>query len=171
MGDVGWDAVVALLTSVGFGILSAVFPVANAEAYVIVSQVSAVAGPVSVAIGIAIGQTIGKILLFLGVRRGKEFPFVRRHRAQVRAAPAGPARTRFRAALATLLSLVGQKRWGLPVVFVAALVGIPPLFAVALLAGATQMKVGWFALIVLAGRIGRFVLVALGVSQLHPWFV
>jgi membrane protein YqaA with SNARE-associated domain len=49
---------------------------------------------------------------------------------------------------------------------VAAVVGIPPLYAVALLAGATKMRIGLFGLVVLVGRIGRFVLFALGVQ----WF-
>ena len=114
-------------------------PVANAEAYVIGSQVSAVAGPVPIAVGVGIGQTFGKLLLFLGVRRGKEFP--------VHPAPAGrgaPTRRSVRPGpgsaliVAKLLDLVGQKRWGLPIVLLAAVVGIPPLYAVALLAGATR---------------------------------
>ena len=80
-------------------------------------------------------------------------------------------RTRLRVALATLLGLVGQKRWGLPIVLLAALAGVPPLFAVALLAGATQMRLLWFAAAVLVGRVSRFVLVAMGAGGLAPWLV
>jgi membrane protein YqaA with SNARE-associated domain len=170
MGEFGVAELVALLTSVGFGVISAVVPVVNAEAYVIASQVSHAAGPVPVAIGIGIGQTIGKLLLFLGVRRGKDFPFVRHRRERLRTRPAGRVRVRTRAILAALLALVGQKRWGLPIVFIAAVVGIPPLYAVALLAGATQMRALWFGLVVLVGRIARFVLVALGGGGLHDWW-
>ena len=36
------------------------------------SQVSAVAGAVPIAVGVGIGQTLGKLLLFLSVRRGQE---------------------------------------------------------------------------------------------------
>ena len=72
MGSFGWAELVALLTSIGFGTVSAVVPVVNAEAYVIASQMSAVIGPIPIAIGIAIGQTVGKLLLFFGVRQGKE---------------------------------------------------------------------------------------------------
>lgn len=168
MGGFGWSELLALLTSVGFGIVSAVLPVANAEAYVVFSQVSAAAGALPVAIGIGVGQTIGKVLLFLGVRRGKEFPFVRHRVARTRSV--GPVRARFRAAIGWLLGLIGRPRWGLPIVFVAALVGIPPLLAVALLAGATRMRLGLFIPVVLVGRISRFVLVALGIHQLPPWF-
>jgi membrane protein YqaA with SNARE-associated domain len=163
--------VLALLTSIGFGTLSAIVPIVNAETYVIASQVSAVAGPVPIAIGVGIGQTIGKLLLFLGVRRGKEFAIVRRRREQQQSRPVGPARAKVRAIGAKLLDLVGRKRWGLPIVGIAAVIGIPPLYAVALLAGATTMRTILFALVVLIGRITRFVLVALGVSGLHNWFI
>ena len=37
--------------------------------------------------------------------------------------------------MAKLLDLVGQERWGLPIVLAAAIFGFPPLYAVALLAG------------------------------------
>lgn len=168
MGAIGWAEVVAMLTSAGFGVLSAVIPLANAEAYVFASQLSRTAGPLPVTIGIAVGQTIGKVLLFYGVRRGKEFRGIRRRRAVLRNQTVGPTRARLRRAFAFLLTLVGQKRWGLPITFVAAVVGLPPLYAVALLAGATRMRVGYFAAVVLAGRLLRFALVAYGVDGLWP---
>ena len=171
MPDFGWSELVALLTSVGFGVVSAIVPVANAEAYVIGSQVSAVAGPVLIAVGVGIGQTFGKLLLFLSVRHGKDLPFVRHRRAEARREPVSKARARFRAVVARLLELVGQKRWGLPIVLLAAVVGVPPLYAVALLAGATAMRAVWFALVVLVGRVTRFVLLALGVGGLHGWIL
>ena len=163
----GWTEVGELVTSVGVGVVSALVPLINAEAYVVASQMSALAGPIPVAIGIAIGQAIGKVLLFLGVRRGKQFPFVRRERNRLRNARVGPFRQRFRRAVAWLLALVGRERWGLPIVLLAAVTGIPPLYAVALLAGATRMRLGWFTLTVLVGRLARFVLVVQGVGVLH----
>jgi membrane protein YqaA with SNARE-associated domain len=167
----GWAELVALLTSIGFGTVSAVVPIVNAEAYVIASQVSAVAGPIPIAIGIALGQTVGKLLLFFGVREGRELPFVK-HRREIRQQhPVGRTRARFRAAVAKLLDLVGQKRWGLPIVLLAAIVGIPPLYAVALLAGATTMRPLWFGLTVFVGRLCRFLLVASGFYGVHQLFV
>ena len=112
MDRFGWAELIALLTSIGFGTVSAVVPVVNAEAYVIASQVSAVAGPIPIAIGIAIGQTVGKLLLFFGVREGKELSFIKHRREARKQRPVGPGRARFRAATAKLLDLVGQKRWG-----------------------------------------------------------
>ena len=166
MGALGWSEIAALLTSIGFGVLSAVFPLANAEGYVIASQMSSVAGAIPIALGVGIGQTIGKLTLFVGVRSGKNSRFVHAQRAKVRSRPPSRARERFRRALRGLLALVGTKRWGLPIVFLAAVLGIPPLYAVALLAGATKMRVVLFGLVVLVGRMGRFVLFALGVQ----WF-
>jgi len=167
VGSFGWPELAALMTSLGFGVLSAIFPLANAEGYIIASQVSAVAGAIPVAVGIGIGQTIGKLMLFLGVRGGKSTRFFSEHKEKVRARPVGPTRMRFRRALRTLLELVGTKRWGLPIVLLAAVVGIPPLYAVALLAGATKMKLALFALVVLAGRVTRFVLFAAGAHSFH----
>jgi membrane protein YqaA with SNARE-associated domain len=166
-----WAELVALLTSIGFGTVSAVIPIVNAEAYVIASQMSAVMGPIPIAIGIAIGQTIGKLLLFFGVREGKELRFVKHRREIQKQRPVGPVRARFRVFMAKLLDLVGQERWGLPIVLVAAVVGFPPLYAVALLAGATTMKPVWFGLTVLVGRLCRFLLVASGFQGLHDWFI
>jgi len=167
----GWPELWALLTSVGFGTVSAVVPVVNAEAYVVGSQVSAIAGAVPIAVGVGIGQTFGKLVLFLSVRQGKNLPFVRHRRAEAARGPVGPFRAKVRAAIARLLELVGQKRWGLPIVLLAAVVGLPPLYAVALLAGATTMRTLWFALVVLLGRVARFVLLALGVGGLHDWII
>jgi membrane protein YqaA with SNARE-associated domain len=170
VGTFGWAELVALLTSIGFGTVSAIVPIVNAEAYVIASQMSAVMGPIPIAIGIAMGQTVGKLLLFFGVRRGKELSFIK-HRQEVRKQrPVGPTRARFRAVTAKLLDLVGQERWGLPIVLVAAIVGFPPLYAVALLAGATTMSPVWFGLTVLVGRLCRFLLVATGFYGLHDLF-
>ena len=159
-----------MLTSIGFGIVSAVIPIVNAEAYIIASQMSAIAGPIPIAIGIAIGQTIGKLLLFFGVREGKELSFVRHQREIRNQRPIGPTRARIRAAGAKLLDLLGQERWGLPIVFAAAVIGFPPLYAVALLAGATTMRPLWFGLTVFVGRLCRFLLVATGGYGLHDWF-
>lgn len=166
----GWPEVWALLTSVGYGTVSAVIPVVNAEAYVVVSQVSAIAGTVPIAVGVGVGQTIGKLLLFLGVRRGRQFSLFRHQRAKARVETVGPVRTRVRFLIARLLAMVGDPRWGLPIVLVAAVLGFPPLYAVALLAGATKMRMGWFVLMVLVGRVTRFVLIAtLGVGLGDFW--
>ena len=162
--NLGWSELLALLTSIGFGVLSAIVPVINAEAYVVASQVVAVAGAVPIAVGVGVGQTIGKVAMFYAVRRGRELPAVQRKRAERLAQPVGPKMQKWRAFVGRLLELVGDPRWGLPITFLAAFVGIPPLYAVALLAGATRMNGVGFTVIVLVGRVLRFVLIALGID-------
>ena len=166
--DYGWAELGELVTSFGYGVVSALVPFVNAEGYVVVSGISSIGRAAPVVLGVALGQTLGKVLLFLGVRRGKQFPFVRRERARFRQGTAGPARRKLSRAIAVLLRLVGEKRWGVPIVLLAAVTGVPPLYAVALLAGATRMRLGWFIAAVLVGRTVRFVLVARGVAVLHP---
>lgn len=163
---VTWGEVLAWLASVAFGTVSAIVPVVNAEAYVLASQVTAVAGAVPVAVGVGIGQTIGKCLLFYGVRRGRQFRFFRERRERVRTQPRGRVAQVLHDTLRALLDLVGSPRWGLPITLLAAVVGFPPLYAVALLAGATTMRLRWFALVVLIGRGTRFLLIAYGVNLL-----
>ncbi|WP_152363522.1 hypothetical protein [Microlunatus speluncae] len=177
--QLGWPELVALLTSLGFGVVSAIVPIANAEAYVIASQVTAVAGPIPIAVGVGLGQSVGKLLLFLGIRRGRDFWFFRRRQHPPAPAPVDNPEpsdqpltrmARFRAWLhrivARLLELVGTNSWGLPIVLVAAVVGLPPLYAVTLIAGASRMRALWFWLVVAGGRVARFVVVALGVAGL-----
>lgn len=163
------EEILQLLASAGFGILSAVFPVINAETYVAASQVTALAGPIPVAVGVGIGQSLGKLLVFLGVRRGRDIAFFKTRREKAARVRVGPVRQRFQAVMAKLLELVGSNRWGLPITFLAAMVGLPPLYAVAVLAGATRMRAGWFYLVVLVGRVARFVAVALGIGWLPLW--
>lgn len=171
--QLGWPELVALLTSFGFGVLSAVVPIASGEAYVIASQVTAVAGPLPIAVGVGLGQAFGKLLIFLAIRHGRDFWFVRRAKHPVPAAEgveppatAGRFRTWLRRFLARLLELVGTNRWGLPIVLLAAVIGLPPLYAVTLIAGASKMRALWFGVVVAVGRVARFVLVALGIAGL-----
>ena len=79
-------------------------------------------------------------------------------------------RARLKAWTAWLLALVGDPRWGLPIVGVAAVIGLPPLYAVALLAGATKMRACgsplWWR-----PAATRFVIVALGIGGLQRWLL
>ena len=65
-----------------------------------------------------------------------------------------------------LLDAMSDRRWGIPVTLLSAFVGIPPLYGVALIGGASRMGAVVFALSVLVGRGGRFILLALGVSAI-----
>lgn len=158
-----WQSVLA----VGYGAASAVIPVLNAEAYIIGVGVTDALNPVVAAVGVSIGQTIGKVTMFLAVRYRPGYA-ARRTRPEPEALDLtsrwGRLRQRLRDLSKRMLDLLGDSRYGVPVTLVSAFFGMPPLYAVALIAGASRMPVVAFGLSVLVGRCSRFVLLALGVS-------
>jgi membrane protein YqaA with SNARE-associated domain len=158
-----WQAVLA----VGFGIGSAVIPVLNAEAYIAGVGVSGLLDPVVAAVGVSVGQTLGKVAMFVAVRHRPGY--AARKDKEPRAVDLSTRRGRLvqwnRDVSKRLLDALSTPRWGIPVTLLSALVGIPPLYGVALIAGASRMRLITFSLSVLAGRSARFVALAVGVSQ------
>jgi membrane protein YqaA with SNARE-associated domain len=152
--------------AVGFGIASAVIPVLNAEAYVLGVGVSGALDPVVAAVGVSVGQTIGKVAMFLAVRyrpgyaakKGKEPKPLNLETRWGRFVQWNRDLSK------RLLDALSDRRWGIPVTLLSSSVGIPPLYGVALIAGASRMGVVTFTLSVLAGRLARFVTLALGVG-------
>ncbi|GAB3817722.1 hypothetical protein [Kribbella italica] len=155
-----------LVLAVGFGIGSAVVPVLNAEAYVLGVGVSGALDPVVAAIGVSVGQTIGKIAMFLAVRYRPGY--AGKKSKEPKPLDLDTRWGRFvqwnRELSKRLLDALSDRRWGVPVTLLSASVGIPPLYGVALIAGASRMGVVTFSLSVLAGRLARFVTLALGVG-------
>jgi membrane protein YqaA with SNARE-associated domain len=156
-----------VLLSIGFGIGSAVVPVLNAEAYILAAGVSGALDPVTAAVGVSIGQTIGKVAMFLAVRYRPGYTS-RRAGKEPRAVDLATRRGRLvqwnRDLSKRLLDALGDPRWGVPVTLLSAFVGIPPLYGVALIAGASRMRLVTFALSALIGRSARFVALGFGVS-------
>ncbi|MGW1347185.1 hypothetical protein ACWCOV_39450 [Kribbella sp. NPDC002412] len=155
-----------LALAIGFGIGSAIVPVMNAEAYVLGVGVSGALDPVVAAIGVSVGQTIGKVAMFLAVRYRPGYAA-----RKVKEPKAVNLTTRWgrfvqwnRDVSKRLLDAMSDRRWGIPVTLLSASVGIPPLYGVALIGGASRMGVITFSLSVLIGRSARFILLALGVS-------
>ncbi len=168
-----WLQAGAIALAFLWGLGSALIPVLNAEAYVIAGQAAASPSTgVFIAVAVAAGQTLGKIVLFLGARRGKEAASRRRRKEpRPRREPrsrwgvwVASLRQRFAVMSTKLLELVGSPRWGIPTVALAASVGLPPMYAVALVAGASRMRTVTFVVVVWLGRTLRFVLIAKGVS-------
>lgn len=155
-----------LLLAIGFGIGSAVIPVLNAEAYVLGVGVSGALDPVVAAIGVAVGQTIGKVAMFLAVRYRPGY--AARKSKEPKPVDLDTRRGRFvqwnRDVSKRLLDAMSDRRLGVPVTLLSASVGLPPLYGVALIGGASRMGVVSFGLSVLVGRGARFVLLALGVG-------
>lgn len=152
-------SLLAVGTSVGTGIASAVVPVVNAEAATVAGAIaSPFAVAVLIALGIAVGQTIGKWAMYEGARRGVEQHRSRRAptpREQMR-----PWRRRLAAYNDRLLALM-QGRWrSNGVLFASASLGMPPLLATTVVAGAARTRRLDFVVCCLTGRAARFFVVA-----------
>ncbi|MFC0627143.1 hypothetical protein [Kribbella deserti] len=163
MADWLWQALLAT----GFGIASAVIPILSAEAYILGAGVSGALDPITAAIGISFGQTVGKIGMFLAVRYRPDFN-ARRSQREPKGVNLDTRWGRlvhsYRSASKRLLDALSDARYGLPVTLLSSFTGIPPLYAVALLAGASRMGVVGFAGAVFLGRAARFVLIAIGIA-------
>jgi membrane protein YqaA with SNARE-associated domain len=155
-----------LALAVGFGIGSAVIPVLNAEAYVLVGGGSGALDPVVAAIGVSVGQTIGKVAMFLAVRYRPGY--AKKVAKEPKPVNLDTRWGRFvqwnRNVSKRLLDAMSDRRWGIPVTLLSASVGIPPLYGVALIGGASRMGVVTFGLSTLVGRLARFITLALGVG-------
>lgn len=133
----------ALLT----GTASALLPVVNAEVYAVAAAGrSSWVTAVLVVVALALGQTAGKLVLFEAARRGSK-RFARYTRAGARAERISRA--------------LRSRRTGDSLVLASAALGLPPLAAVSLAAGAAGQRRWEFALLCLTGRIARFAVIAL----------
>jgi len=165
---VNWRPLIEFVVSVGYGVLSSVIPIFNSEIYIVASQVGGFTDEVTTAVGCAVGQAIGKVGIVLAIRRGSRSRTVQRLRER-RERPrklAGRVRTRLRSWSDRLLGLLGNHRWGVPIVFLSACLAIPPLYPVTLAVPATRMSVIPFGVAVFLGRMVLFLAIAFGVSAL-----
>lgn len=154
-----------LAAAFGYGIASAIIPILNVEAYVAVNVVAFGAPMVTgLVVALTLGTTIGKIIVFQGARAGKEIVRTRASRRPPRTA--GPVRQRVQRVSGVLLSWLDRPYQGALTVLVAAFIGIPPLLAVAVIAGASRQNVWLFAAAVAVGRAARFTAIAAGIAFL-----
>ena len=136
-----------------YGVVSALVPVVNAEAYALV-----LAGrtqptlAVLVVLALAAGQTVGKLVLFEAARRGSG----RLERRFATRCEGRAARWADR-----IRDSLRSRRTGLPMVLASAALGVPPLAAVSLAAGAAGQRRWEFGMLCLVGRIARFALLVL----------
>jgi membrane protein YqaA with SNARE-associated domain len=144
------------LISSGYGLASALVPLVNAEAFAVASGLRG-SHVVSAVLGLALGQTAGKLLLFESTRRaaGRLSQRIARRPPSGRAAAAaarwaGPVRR-----------WLSRRRTGLPTVLVSAATGLPPLAMVSLAAGTAGLRRWEFGAVCLLGRVVRFALLAL----------
>lgn len=156
----------AALAAAGYGFASAVIPVLNAEAYMAAAGV--LAGPFMIAVitaAMTVGTVCGKVLIFQGARVGQEFARSKAHptpRDPTR--PVGRFRRTLHAASDTMLGWLAHPVRGVATVFAAASLGVPPLVAVAALAGLSKQRLWVFIPAVALGRGLRFALIGFAVA-------
>jgi membrane protein YqaA with SNARE-associated domain len=129
-----------LLALLGSSVASALVPVVNAEALVLVAAAAVPhrLAPI-VAIVAAIGQMAGKVVLYRGGRGVGA-------RASARSGKAAGMAARFRDRPGALTLLY----------FVSAVVGIPPFYLMSVVAGIATVPLGVFLILGFLGRFLRF---------------
>lgn len=167
--------VIEFFASLGYGLLGSFVPVFNAAAYLVATQALGVTAEVTAAVGIALGETAGKVMVFLALRHGTKMPFLQRQldRGRARMAarksrPAQPGRLRstFQKWSTRLLDLIGHSRWGPVITFMSGAIGVPPLFAVQFIVPATKMPAWVFAVTVFLGRSLLYLAIAFGAGAI-----
>lgn len=163
-----WHQWVEILSSIGYGVLSSIVPIFHTEAFIVAAMGAKVLGPLELSVGLAVGHTIGKQIMFLAVRHGKRLPWMARHRAKEVEATSWRARWRRWSDRTT--HLVENPRWGYPILFVSAATGLPPVYGTALVAGATRMSLWGFSAVMLVGFFVRCLVLALATLGAYQGF-
>ena len=178
---------IAVLAALGVGILSAFLPFTPAEPYVIAAAATTGAPPVALGLAAAVGQTAGKLLIFLAARGAIRSAWLRRkldrhpaaapdkpgtplaHPDQLDPPLAHPSRlgtllARPKAAGARLVEVLDRPRQATGVLLFSAVTGLPPLLAASVYLGRTAMRPAAFAATCMLGRAIRFATIALAGS-------
>lgn len=172
---------IAVLAALAVGLLSAFLPFTPAEPYLIAAVATTGAPPVALGVAAAAGQTVGKLLIFLGSRGAIRSPWLRRRlsrrppgaspppgqlgtmlaRPKTVGARLGMILARLKAAGARLVEVMERPRQATGVLLVSAVTGFPPLLAASVYLARTPMRPLAFAATCLLGRTIRFVTIAL----------
>lgn len=153
------STLLAVAAAIGTGIASALIPIVNAEAAMVAAAIaSPPALAILIAIGISIGQTIGKVAMYEGARQGIDRR--RQHHTPKPREHMRPWRRRI-ADLNDWMIAMMRGRWSSNgILFASASVGIPPLFATTIVAGAAKTRRLDFIVCCLTDRTARFLVVA-----------
>jgi uncharacterized membrane protein YdjX (TVP38/TMEM64 family) len=171
--------IAAYLSTCLTALLSAFFPLTPVEPYLVGLAAATGYGPVGLGIAAGVGQTIGKTMIFLGARGVFRSERVRRlAAAAVRhggrddtAEPDPPSPAGFggrmralagptRAAAARLTALLERPALTVPILFLSATTGLPPLLATSVCIAGTRVSIPLFAGVCLVGRSVRFIALA-----------
>lgn len=146
-----------VLAALAYGIGSALIPVLNAEAYAAATALLLDGMDVVwMVVALSLGTVVGKVVLFQAARAGRDLS----RRRPPREPRTGRLARGIQRVGAILIGWLDDPLRAVVTVLASAFIGIPPLLAVAVLAGASRMRVVVFAAAVLVGRAGRFVLIA-----------
>jgi membrane protein YqaA with SNARE-associated domain len=150
-----------LLSTFGICVVSALFPVVNAEAYVgALAAMGDASRMWSIAATAAAGQTCGKLVFFHIGRTSLNWRWVRRKTDS----------PKWQTRLARWQRRTHDNPWSVTgLIGVAAVLGVPPLAIVSVLAGQLRASVVMFAVAVFAGRTLRFAAVFAGISAAAAW--
>ncbi|GAA2792086.1 VTT domain-containing protein [Saccharopolyspora taberi] len=160
---IGW-----LLATAGTAALGSVFPLVNIELYLL-GVISSGTGPAWWALGLAaaVGQVTGKTLFYLA---GKgSFTLGERLGRMTRARKG----SRWADWMQRFHQRVEQRPWwGVGVLFVSAIPGLPPFTLMSFAAGAAGIRIAQYLLASLAGRGLHFLIVAAAPELIHqlPFF-
>jgi membrane protein YqaA with SNARE-associated domain len=164
--------IAAFLATVATGFASAFIPAIPVEPYIVGLMATTEQNAVLVGIAAGIGQTVGKLLIFLGVRGLINAPILQRwlgrrakasppaESAEPETPTGGGVGTKIRTAGVRLTALLDRPALSAPIVLLSATVGLPPLLLVSAYAARTRMTVGMFTATCLLGRSIRFVAIA-----------
>jgi membrane protein YqaA with SNARE-associated domain len=148
-----------ILATFGICLVSAVFPLVNAEAYLGALAATGDGSRVwAIAAAAAAGQTCGKLVFFALGRSSLSWAWVRRKTET----------PRWQARMARWQGRTQDNPWSVTgLVGVSALVGLPPLAVISVLAGQLRASLPLFTVAVLTGRTLRFAAVFGGVAAVN----
>lgn len=125
------------------GAISSVIPLFNMEAYLLVVYAKSSEHALLLAAVGSLGQNLGKLVWFYVSRRSLDIPWLQK---QIEAPKRQATYERWRTRVEGRPAMAGL------VTFISAMVGFPPFFAIAVLAGTLRMNVVVFFFTGLAGR-------------------
>ncbi len=147
-----------LLATFAMGVLSAVVPLINMEAYI--AGIAALIGDINiwlVALVAGTGQAVGKIPWYEVSRRSMDWSYIRRKMAN----PDWARRYE------RIRTTTDQRPWiGMALLFTSALIAIPPLAITAVLAGQLRFNRLAFHTTIIVGRTLQFAALLGGVAWL-----
>ena len=154
-----WRFWYEVLSSLGFGIASSLVPVLNSEIFIVGSLASGLLGPLEISIGLAIGHAIGKLVIFVGIRKGKDSRWFR-HKEPKLVEP-GSWRDKLRRWNVKAAHAVEHPKWGVAILMFSTITGVPPVYLTSIYAATTKMRTVPFMITMVIGFFLRCYALAL----------